>query len=92
MLKYADSPSRKYNLAEAQKLLSSTPGQRLCATSLVIEEVRGQVAVKRGIWKEEGEIARQRLEGAGAEPQQELDEEAEQTKKCVSGLVNCYSC
>ncbi|KAF8511363.1 N-acetyltransferase B complex non catalytic subunit-domain-containing protein [Gautieria morchelliformis] len=66
-------------LAEAQKLLSSPAGQRLCATSLVIDEVRAQVAVKLGIWKAEGDLARQRLEGV--DPQQELHEEAEQNKK-----------
>jgi N-terminal acetyltransferase B complex non-catalytic subunit len=81
MSKYADSPSLYSIAAEAQKLLSSPAGQRLCATSLVIDEVRAQVAVKLGIWKAEGYLARQRLEGF--EPQQELNEEAEQNKKYV---------
>ncbi|KAF8505036.1 N-acetyltransferase B complex non catalytic subunit-domain-containing protein, partial [Hysterangium stoloniferum] len=42
-------------LAEADKLLSTEAGQRLCATSLVIDEVRSQVAVKRDRWIAERE-------------------------------------
>lgn len=46
----------------------SPTGRHLCDTSLVIDEVRSQVAVKRGFWKVEGELSRQRLDGP-SEPQ-----------------------
>ncbi|KAF8583207.1 actin cytoskeleton organization protein [Ramaria rubella] len=69
-------------LAEAQNLLASPAGQRLCATSLVIDEVRAQVAVKRGRWKLEGELAKTRLQSVDSSQQRpEQEEEAEQTRK-----------
>jgi N-terminal acetyltransferase B complex non-catalytic subunit len=64
----------KLALAEADKLLSTPAGQRLCATSLVIDEVRSQVTVKRNRWMAERERAQKRLEGI----QQETPEEGEQ--------------
>lgn len=67
--------------AEAQTLLSTLPGQHLCATSLVIEEVRAQIAVKRGLWNLEGELAKRRLEGTENVQLRPEQEEPEQTKK-----------
>lgn len=65
------------DLADANDLLLSSAGKRLCDTSLVIDEIRSQVAAKRGFWKIEGELARERLEGiielqGTDEPQQEV--------------------
>lgn len=73
---------------DAHKLLSSTAGQHLCATSLVIDEVRSQVAVKRNAWKAEGELARLRLEGTSKsqdkDPNQPvLEDEPEEARKYV---------
>ncbi|KIJ41164.1 hypothetical protein M422DRAFT_31798, partial [Sphaerobolus stellatus SS14] len=69
-------------LSEAHKLLSTPAGQHLCATSLVIDEVRSQVAVKRNVWKAEGELAKERLEGMqDAEKQEEQEQEQEENRR-----------
>jgi len=42
----------------------------------VIDEVRSQVAVKRSLWREEGEFAKQKLEGL-----QEAEKETQEQKQ-----------
>ncbi|GJJ11552.1 hypothetical protein Clacol_005786 [Clathrus columnatus] len=69
------------SLAEAHKLLLSPAGRSLCDTSLVIDEVRSQVAVKRGFWKVEGDLARQRLDGVFNVSQSQSNEEQSTTRR-----------
>ena len=61
--------------AEAHELLSTAAGQHLCSTSLVIDEVRSQIAVKRNVWRAEGELAKLRLEGIQEAKKQQQEEQ-----------------
>jgi N-terminal acetyltransferase B complex non-catalytic subunit len=46
---------------EAQSMLDTEQGQNICNTSLHCDALRREVAQERGLWVQEGELAKQRI-------------------------------
>lgn len=50
---------------EAHKLLIVAPGQAICETSLIVDEIRREVWKHKGLWEEEKQIAQRRITEKG---------------------------
>ncbi|KAF9792094.1 actin cytoskeleton organization protein [Thelephora terrestris] len=50
---------------DAHQLLTTVPGNAICETSLIVDEIRREVWKQKGLWEEEKQIAQRRITEKG---------------------------